>query len=157
MSVAEREPTWDEMVSDRADEWAFRIENDLVDDASWSAYCEAVAESWAQLDPPDPERLAEIERTNAEHEAAIAERRVERRVMDYADYLLTPYWGSQRQGALARAQGRCQVCNGDQRLEVHHRTYERRGDEREDDLIVLCRRCHGLYHEHRRLARHGSR
>lgn len=29
-----------------------------------------------------------------------------------------------------------------QQLEVHHRTYERRGHERDSDLIALCWGCH---------------
>jgi replicative DNA helicase len=32
-------------------------------------------------------------------------------------------------------------------LEVHHRTYERIGQERSEDLTVLCDVCHGLFHE----------
>jgi hypothetical protein len=31
-------------------------------------------------------------------------------------------------------------------LEVHHRTYERLGDERDEDLEVLCTRCHEQHH-----------
>ena len=43
---------------------------------------------------------------------------------------------------------RCQVCNGDEKLNVHHRTYERYpGRERLADLTVLCERCHKKHHE----------
>jgi hypothetical protein len=46
---------------------------------------------------------------------------------------------------------RCQVCNrGLGTLDVHHRTYERRGQELDEDLTVLCRACHGIFHEQRR-------
>lgn len=31
-------------------------------------------------------------------------------------------------------------------LDVHHRTYERLGQEQEYDLTVLCHRCHSLFH-----------
>jgi hypothetical protein len=31
-------------------------------------------------------------------------------------------------------------------LEVHHKTYERLGDERDEDLEVLCARCHEQHH-----------
>jgi 5-methylcytosine-specific restriction endonuclease McrA len=75
--------------------------------------------------------------------------------MPYADYLSTPYWRRKREGALARAGGRCQVCNSSARLEVHHRDYARRGYEDAADLIVLCSGCHDLFHEQRRLARYG--
>ena len=66
--------------------------------------------------------------------------------MPYADYLRSPEWRRRRADALRRAGWRCQVCNSSVALEVHHRTYERRGAEDSGDLIVLCRRCHSLYH-----------
>ncbi len=67
--------------------------------------------------------------------------------MPYPDYLQTPEWQARRAAALERAQHRCQVCNREERLEVHHRTYVRRGDERDDDLTVLCHRCHDGFHK----------
>lgn len=32
-------------------------------------------------------------------------------------------------------------------INVHHRTYERLGNERMEDLQVLCRSCHGVIHD----------
>lgn len=71
------------------------------------------------------------------------------RTMPYADYLQTGHWQRTRAAALERAGHRCQLCNRPQHLNVHHRTYERRGAERDDDLIVLCRGCHETFHRHR--------
>lgn len=68
---------------------------------------------------------------------------------DYLRYILSPRWHARSEAAKARAGHRCQVCNADRwfcALEVHHRTYERLGRERDDDLIVLCRHCHELFH-----------
>lgn len=39
------------------------------------------------------------------------------------------------------------MCNSRNRPQVHHRTYERLGDERPADLTVLCQRCHRLFHQ----------
>jgi hypothetical protein len=61
-------------------------------------------------------------------------------------YLRSPHWRETRERALERAGHRCQVCNSEQRLDVHHRTYERIGAEEPGDLTVLCRRCHDLFH-----------
>ncbi len=48
-----------------------------------------------------------------------------------------------RKAKLAEAHGLCQKCgSGSGRREVHHKTYERVGNERLDDLIVLCPECH---------------
>ena len=79
------------------------------------------------------------------------ERRWELGLMPYDEYLQTPEWQEKRAEAHARADGRCQVCNSLGPLDVHHRTYEHRGSEREDDLIVLCRDCHELFHRFGRL------
>jgi hypothetical protein len=72
--------------------------------------------------------------------------------MPYREYLQTCEWHEKRAAARARAGERCQVCNSDGPLDVHHRTYEPRGDEREEDLIVLCRSCHDLFHRFGRLS-----
>ena len=67
--------------------------------------------------------------------------------LPYSEYLKTEGWKVRRAKALARAEHRCQVCNSDKRLEIHHRTYERLGHERDADLVVLCRSCHQLFHD----------
>lgn len=66
--------------------------------------------------------------------------------LPYAEYLQTSHWQTVRAGALERSGHRCQVCNSDRELDVHHRTYERRGCERDTDVIALCRSCHALFH-----------
>ena len=66
--------------------------------------------------------------------------------MPYRDYLQTPEWQEVRRAALERAGYRCQVCNAATPLDVHHRTYERRGHEHPSDVIALCRTCHELFH-----------
>jgi hypothetical protein len=74
------------------------------------------------------------------------------RAMPYAAYLRTDHWRSVRDAARKRAHGRCQACNSTEQLDVHHRTYERRGCELAADVIVLCRPCHDLFHDRRALA-----
>ena len=71
----------------------------------------------------------------------------------YNEYLKSEHWQEVRAGALERAGNRCQLCNRAARLHVHHRTYERRGCELPDDVIVLCADCHKLFHDNRRVAR----
>lgn len=66
--------------------------------------------------------------------------------MPYKLYLQTPEWAERREQHLRSAKHRCQVCNGEHGLNVHHRTYERRGEEAWADLIVLCRVCHKTFH-----------
>lgn len=86
------------------------------------------------------------ERREAEWQQREARLR-ELRTMPYREYLRSPEWRGRRQQHLRSAGYRCQLCNqGETVLDVHHRTYERRGAEYFKDLIVLCRDCHAKFH-----------
>jgi 5-methylcytosine-specific restriction endonuclease McrA len=65
----------------------------------------------------------------------------------YSEYLTTEHWKDTRRKALERAGRRCQLCGSQYELQVHHNTYENRGNEQPQDLIVLCRSCHSRHHE----------
>lgn len=66
--------------------------------------------------------------------------------MDYQDYLTTEHWSQTRQRKLIQASNTCEQCNRHDGLEVHHLTYERLGEERLEDLQVLCPICHRKAH-----------
>jgi 5-methylcytosine-specific restriction endonuclease McrA len=69
------------------------------------------------------------------------------RKMPFAEYRLQAEWQARRTATLARAGYRCQVCGErDTRLDVHHNTYDRYGDEGPFDLVALCGGCHELFH-----------
>lgn len=72
---------------------------------------------------------------------------------NYHAYLLSGEWIVKREAAIRAAGGRCQVCNSTRELNAHHRTYERIGRELPEDLIVLCRCCHKLFHENGKLVK----
>jgi len=69
------------------------------------------------------------------------------RRMPYRRYLRSQHWQSVRREALVRARECCQRCSSPMSLEVHHRTYKRRGHEHASDLVVLCATCHGRFHK----------
>ncbi len=72
--------------------------------------------------------------------------------MPYREYLETPEWKERAAAHRKRSWYRCQVCNGSGRtLNIHHRTYERRGNEEIKDLICLCQDCHYLFHRQGKL------
>ena len=71
--------------------------------------------------------------------------------MIYAEYLQSARWHRVSEAAKKRAGYRCQVCNSDERLETHHRSYERLGHELDSDLTVLCHACHDLFSKHGKL------
>jgi 5-methylcytosine-specific restriction endonuclease McrA len=67
--------------------------------------------------------------------------------LPYAEYLLTPHWQEVREVALKTADNRCQICYSPVNVQVHHRTYDRRGHELPSDVTVLCAACHGRFHD----------
>lgn len=64
----------------------------------------------------------------------------------YARHISSHAWACKRDERLAIDGNKCQTCLHDGslwRLEVHHKTYERLGDENVlRDLITLCVSCH---------------
>lgn len=84
-----------------------------------------------------------------EHRAARLARQArysQLRTMPFSEYRLTPEWRSRRNRVLLRAANKCELCFASERLDVHHRTYERYGEEQVGDLIALCRTCHQRQH-----------
>lgn len=71
------------------------------------------------------------------------ERARELRSMAYDEFVKTDEWQRTASTARSIASNRCEMCESTRPpLDVHHLTYERRGQELADDLIALCRRCH---------------
>ena len=64
---------------------------------------------------------------------------------EYDDYLKSDRWKYLTQ-AIRRAVKACEMCSFPYELNVHHKTYKRVGNERREDLIVLCRSCHSRHH-----------
>jgi 5-methylcytosine-specific restriction endonuclease McrA len=104
--------------------------------AEWVRHCSACLERRHQA------KTAELAEQDALLRATI-ERLSE---MPYRDYLQTQHWQDTRRSKLRSSGYRCQLCNQGGTLDVHHRTYERRGCEEMADLIVLCRPCHSKFH-----------
>jgi hypothetical protein len=64
----------------------------------------------------------------------------------YLEYLKSEHWQETRARFRAsRLQQGCYVC-GDPRVDLHHKTYKRLGNERLTDLLPLCRRHHEATH-----------
>lgn len=70
---------------------------------------------------------------------------------EYAKYLQSAHWRERREKAIALSDGVCNECliprwlaevAYEQDLHVHHYSYANLGNEEDEDLGVLCRRCH---------------
>lgn len=66
--------------------------------------------------------------------------------LPYKEYLKTEHWQHFRKEAVKYFQGKCQLCNSEESLNLHHRTYENLGRETFNDVILLCKDCHGKFH-----------
>lgn len=60
----------------------------------------------------------------------------------YEQYIASDKWRQKRLEILERDRNECQTCLCTERLEVHHKTYKRLGNELSEDLIILCHWCH---------------
>ena len=98
---------------------------------------------------PEPSFSSQIQDCTNRQVAETIKPQPSRRVrrVDYHDYLTSDAWHAKRTLALQRAGHRCQLCSSHSGpLNVHHNSYERLGDEEQEDLIVLCRDCHQRFH-----------
>lgn len=79
-----------------------------------------------------------------------AELKMEARSLDYHEYIASEEWKAKSEAAKIRANYRCQLCSVSgliADLHTHHNTYERLGNERDTDLVVLCAECHKRFHD----------
>jgi hypothetical protein len=65
---------------------------------------------------------------------------------EVAEYLNSAEFTHKRKACFRRFASRCALCGSRDNLEVHHRTYENFGDEKPEDLTLLCHDCHALFH-----------
>jgi len=101
-------------------------------------------------DNDDPERLAArvaawAEAAEAEAPGAIMNHI---RQMQYKDFLQTPYWKLVAARAKHRAGYRCSMCQKDENLAAHHRSYAHHGAEifYPEDITCVCKECHTTFH-----------
>lgn len=68
-------------------------------------------------------------------------------VETYSEYLKTKHWNNIKQQMYKKYRYHCCVCGWSHGIQIHHKTYERVGNESLDDLIYICKACHKLYHD----------
>ena len=123
-----------------------RSEFKRIQDTSWQQHY-AKCPSCKETEQKKREEEAQAYRDASE------KRKKELHTMPYKDYLQTPEWQERRKRSMRKAGYSCQMCNAHGvRLNVHHRTYERRGYEDDGDLITLCAPCHTIFYEKGKLA-----
>ena len=67
--------------------------------------------------------------------------------VDYSKYINSSIWRDRSRAAMHRAHYRCNLCGAtDRKLNTHHNTYDNLGNEKPEDLTVLCEDCHTAHH-----------
>tara|TARA_R110002049_G_C9025379_1_gene551637 strand:- start:404 stop:994 length:591 start_codon:yes stop_codon:yes gene_type:complete len=64
----------------------------------------------------------------------------------YHRYLQTKEWKTIRNKVLKRDNSICKICNENKADDVHHKTYENVFNEKLEDLVSVCRKCHSEIH-----------
>lgn len=73
------------------------------------------------------------------------------KVLNYRKYLQSPEW-KQRASAIRKRDGFCcRMCGAFEPLDVHHFHYRNIGNEKDQDLIAVCRSCHERLDEYREI------
>jgi len=67
---------------------------------------------------------------------------------EYKDYLKSPKWKAIRESIISLSKS-CERCGSTERLQVHHKTYDRIFNEDYDDLELLCATCHSKEHSNK--------
>ena len=68
------------------------------------------------------------------------------RNQEYYEYINSPCWMLKTEEVCLRNQGLCECCNMRYSTVAHHRSYDRLGEEKDEDLIALCQPCHKGVH-----------
>ena len=66
--------------------------------------------------------------------------------VDYKKYILSSEFRKLRNKILNERGYNCERCSSSKNLQLHHLTYQRLGLELENDLIILCQKCHKEIH-----------
>lgn len=107
--------------------------NDLMHYGEWAPYDQLVQASG-------------IHEKGLSQLASVLLRVIALKEMDYSEYLKTPEWKTLAVTTKRRYDGKCALDDTHAAIDAHHRTYVRRGRERSNDLIPLCRECHEKFH-----------
>lgn len=67
--------------------------------------------------------------------------------VEYYSYILSNDWQLKKEKRKELDNYKCYWCKSTDRLEVHHITYERLGNENLGDIVTLCKKCHEALHE----------
>lgn len=76
---------------------------------------------------------------------------ISQRKPTYLEYIASEEWTQRRERYFSDRPKRCRACNSRRYIQLHHKTYDRMGNEIDSDLVPLCVLCHEEVHRRHRL------
>lgn len=64
----------------------------------------------------------------------------------YKDYLNSKHWIKFRVNFLKKVTNKCRMCQTTQGVNLHHKHYNSLGNEKNNDIVCLCFKCHKYIH-----------
>jgi hypothetical protein len=74
-------------------------------------------------------------------------KRPKKRRVNYRRYIRSAKWFAFRKSYFEVVPEECVICGSKEHVNLHHRTYERLGHERFEDVVPLCRAHHDRLHK----------
>ena len=71
-----------------------------------------------------------------------------KKMTNYEAYLFSEHWDRMKRIMLKEAGNKCEKCKSTDNLQVHHLNYNHLWNETQEDLQVLCKKCHMLKPKH---------
>ena len=65
---------------------------------------------------------------------------------EYYEYINSNDWQVRRENFYSKHGKVCECCGSSVNIDLHHLNYNRLGYEEDEDLVSLCRDCHGIIH-----------
>jgi len=65
----------------------------------------------------------------------------------YKNYIKSKWWNERKRLYYEKYKQKCAACGSRRNIGLHHISYKNLGYERDEDLVALCWRCHGSYHD----------
>lgn len=66
---------------------------------------------------------------------------------NYDEYLKHPAWFKFREYIRILRNNQCEKCKNNEKFQVHHLHYRNIGNEKDEDVQLLCRKCHESTHK----------
>lgn len=95
---------------------------------------------------PRYEKIWPVEDVEIIKQKLAHEEELKNRKKNYNSYIRSDKW-KQKRNEFIKKYKVCACCGSNENLNVHHLSYDNLGNESDEDLLLLCSRCHKYVHK----------